>query len=291
MSHPDPTNATNGSGHYTKPRLDGAQVDRYREQGYLLVNEPVFERAKFQRLAAHFEGMLERWVEDPRMRSPEHMDTPHFMDPALFEWLFDEAVLDLVEPIIGPDIAVFSSHFICKPAETGKRVPWHEDSGYWRGRLEPMEVATVWLAIDPSTPENGCMRVVPGTHRSGAAGFSDYDPVDNPDTQVFANEIKRGQFDASQAVDCVLQPNEASLHNGRLIHGSNPNTGSIRRCGYTMRYMPTTVKHLGRPDGKADGFEVYLARGKDRAGNTYGDPTQPNHAWLEAHKDGFPAGH
>jgi len=277
--------------HYTRPRLDQGRVDHYRDAGCLLFNEPVFPPGKFERLKQHFEQMLDRWMDDPRMRSPEHMDTPHFLDPALFEWLFDDAVLDLVEPIIGPDIALFSSHFICKPAGQGKRVPWHEDSGYWRGRLDPMEVVTVWLAIDPSTPDNGCMRVIPGSHKTGAAGFSEYDPVADPDKQVFAREIKKGQFDESKAVDCVLQPNEASLHEGRLIHGSNPNTGSVRRCGYTMRYIPTTVKHLGRPDGKEDGFQIYLARGKDHAGNAYGDPSEPNHAWLEAHKDGFPAGH
>jgi len=277
--------------HYRKPRLTPDRVAAFGADGCLLFHEPVFAPAKFDRLKAHFEDMLDRWSSDPRMRSPEHMDVPHFLDPALFEWLFDDAVLDLVEPIIGPDIALFSSHFICKPAGHGKRVPWHEDSGYWRGRLEPMEVVTVWLAVDPSTTDNGCMRVIPGTHRAGAAGFSDYDPVEDPDSQVFAREIKKGQFDESRALDCVLGPNEASLHDGRLIHGSNPNTGAIRRCGYTMRFMPTTVKHQPRVGAAQDGFQVYLARGRDHAGNEYGDPTRPNHAWLEAHKDGFPAGH
>ena len=267
----------------TVPRLSSLQVDQFRRDGYLLPADPVFAPAKFARLQAHFETLLEAWLKDPRMRSPEHMDVPHFMHPSLFEWLFDDDVLDLVEPIIGPDIALFSSHFICKPAGTGKRVPWHEDSAYWKGRLEPMEVVTVWLAIDPSTPGNGCMRVIPGSHSNG---FSDYDAVDGP--AVFATEIKKGVFDESKAVDCVLRPNQCSLHDGKLIHGSAANTGTMRRCGYTMRFMPTSVKHHAGPD---DPFQIYLARGKDRAGNRYGDPTRPNTAWMEAHKDGFPAGH
>ncbi len=269
-------------------RLSPEQVERYRRDGYLLFREPVFEPGKFRRLADHFEQLLEKWQADPRMRSPEHMDTPHFLDPALFEWLFDDQVLDLVEPIIGPDIALFSSHFICKPAGTGKRVPWHEDSGYWRGRIDPMEVVTVWLAIDPSTPANGCMQVIPGTHRSGAGGFSEYETVEDASGNVFGTEIKRGQYDPSLAVDCVLEPNQASLHDGRLIHGSAANTGQQRRCGYTMRYMPTHVKLNPQ---RHDGFQVYLARGRDKAGNAYGDPTQVNQAWIDAHPDGFPAGH
>ena len=263
------------------PRLSPPQVDQYRREGFLIVDQPVFGVAKFERLRLHFEGLLQRWLADPRMRSPEHMDVPHFMHPSLFEWLFDDEVLDLVEPIIGPDIALFSSHFICKPAGTGKRVPWHEDSAYWKGRLDPMQVVTVWLAIDPSTPANGCMRVIPGTHGNG---FSDYDAVDGP--AVFGTEIRKGVFDEGKAVDCVLQPNHCSLHDGKLIHGSAANTGSMRRCGYTMRFMPTSVKLLAQ-----DHFQIYLARGRDKAGNTYADPTKPNTAWLDAHKDGFPAGH
>ena len=276
--------------HYTKPRLAGEQVQQYREEGYLILNEPVFAADKFDRLSQLFESMLAEWQSDPRMRSPEHMDVPHFLHPELFEFLFDDAVLDLVEPITGPDIALFSSHFICKPAGKGKRVPWHEDSGYWRGRLDPMEVVTVWLAIDPSTLANGCMQVIPGTHNTGAAGFSEYEAVADADKEVFDTEIRADQYDETKAVPCILEPNQASLHDGRLIHGSPPNDGAMRRCGYTMRFMPTTVKHTS-PSSKDDGFQIYLARGKDRAGNTYGDPTRQNTTWLEAHKNGWPAGH
>jgi hypothetical protein len=267
------------------PRLSAAEVEHYRREGYLIHNRPVFSPAKFGRLQSHFEGLLGRWLSDPRMRSPEHMDVPHFMDPALFEWLLDDDVLDLVEPILGPDIALFSSHFICKPAGTGKRVPWHEDSAYWRGRMEPMEVVTVWLAVDPSTPANGCMRVIPGTHRHG---YSEYEAIDKS-TAVFDSEIKRTQFDQSKAVDCVLAAGECSLHDGRLIHGSAANTGAMRRCGYTMRYISTRTRVTDL--GYAKGFQYYLARGRDHAGNKYADPGKINQAWIDAHKDGFPAGH
>ena len=265
-------------------RLDASQVEHYRREGYLLHNAPVFPAPRFAALKDKFEGLLGEWIAKGVSRSPEHMDVPHFWEPSLFDWLLDDAVLDLVESIIGPDIVLFSSHFICKPPAVGKRVPWHEDSAYWCGRLEPMEVATVWLAIDPSTPANGCMQVIPRTH---ANGFSDYEDVANPSQQVFGTEIKKGQFDESKAVNCVLKPNECSLHDGRMIHGSAANTGTMRRCGYTMRYMPATVKHHGE-DGP---FQIYLARGKDRAGNRYGDPGKVNRAWIDKYPDGQPAGH
>ena len=80
----------------------------------------------------------------------------------------------MIEPFLGPDIALWSSHFICKPPGHGRAAPWHEDSNYWRGMLEPQEVITVWLAIDESSRENGCMRVIPGSH---GHGFSEPDPT------------------------------------------------------------------------------------------------------------------
>ena len=265
-------------------RLTESQVAFYRKEGYLILNEPVFPQPRFDALKTRFEGLLHEWTAKGVSRSPEHMDVPHFWDPTLFGWLLDDSVLDIVESIIGPDIALWSSHFICKPAAIGKRVPWHEDSAYWKGRIDPMEVVTLWLAVDPSTPANGNMQVIPRTHYNG---FSQYEDVANPEKHVFSTEIKADQFDASTAVDCTLQPNQCSLHDGRLIHGSAANTGTMRRCGYTMRYMPTKVKHFSQNDA----FEIYLARGKDRAGNRYGDPTKANRAWIDAHPDGQPAGH
>lgn len=256
-------------------RLSNEEVEFFQRQGYLVLSRPVFPQAKFDALKDHFEEKLETWTQEGGGQSPEHMDVPHFTDTRLFAWLFADEVLDLAEPLVGPDIALWSSHFISKPPGVGKRVPWHEDSAYWGRVLDPMEVVTLWLAIDPSTPENGCLRVIPGSHRSGDSG---YRPVSDPEASVFATEIRPGQLDESQAVDIVLRPNECSIHHARLIHGSNPNRSATRRCGYTMRYVPTTSRF--RPETYAKAFQIYLARGRDQASNRYGDPTEVNEAWV-----------
>jgi chlorinating enzyme len=250
-----------------EPLLSAGQVSAFRSQGYLIIDKPIFPQNEFDALREHFERKLADLPPDVR---PEAMDVPHLSDTALFRWLLSDHVLDLVEPIIGPNIALFSSHFICKPKGNGKRVPWHEDSSYWKNMISPMEVVTIWLAIDPSTPVNGCMYVIPRTHEGPKKGFSDYDPVD-PAKNVFATEITKSQRDESKAVPCVLQPNQASLHDGRLMHGSEPNTSAIRRCGYTMRYMPTSVR---LNDEALAYHQIYLARGHDLAGNQYGDPAK-----------------
>jgi ectoine hydroxylase-related dioxygenase (phytanoyl-CoA dioxygenase family) len=254
-------------------RLSAEQVQDYRKNGFLLIDESVFPPEKFAAFSAHFEMHLKTWAEV--MGGPvEVIDRAHFIDPKLNDWLLAPEVLDLVEPLIGPDIALFASSCINKLDVVGKRVPWHEDGSYWKPLTENrIEVATVWLAVDPSTTENGCMRVIPGSHRERDRAHEQVSDV----SEVLLNKTVREElFDAATAVDCVLKPNQCSLHDAYLIHGSSGTTGKARRCGYQMRYMPTTVK-----SSDYQGQQVYLARGVDRAGNAYADPTRVNEKWVE----------
>jgi len=247
-------------------------VKRYEKDGYLILHNQVLPAEKFQRAKALCAEKFAEATKDGR--TPALIDCPHWSDPRMFEFICSDEMLDIVEPIIGPDIAVFACHLLRKPPAVGKRVPWHEDSAYWNGMLTPMEVSSITLAIEPSIPENGCLRVIPGTHRHG---YSEYSPLAKPDDQIFPIEIKAEQMDESKAVDLGLQPNEASIHECRIIHGSNPNTGSLLRSVLTVRYFSTRVKFTRQDNPKWGTFDfpIYLARGKDHAGNRYTDPTKP----------------
>ena len=239
---------------YEKPRLTHEQVEYYNDRGYVLCKQPIFPDSDFRRLKAIFEEDLEKY-------GSAGLDVIHFRDARLLEFLLSDTILDLVEPIIGPNIGLWSSHFISKEPKVGKATPWHEDSTYWNGRVSTMEgICTVWLAIDRATPENGSMAVIPGSH---SGGFSEYVPVD-ADKNIFSSEIK--EVDESKAVYFELEPNECSLHEARIIHGAKANTSDFRRAGYTMRYFPTTSKVY--PE-RNQGHKIWLARGKDVAGNSF----------------------
>lgn len=251
----------------TRGRISAEEVERFNEEGWLKFDEPVFSQEKFEALKDHFEAKLAQWPEDER---PEAMDTPHLIDPKLFEWALADEVVDIVEPILGPDIVLFSTHFICKPKGDGRRVPWHEDSAYWKTAIFPPEVVTVWLAIDPSTVENGCMHVIPRTHNTGRKGFSDYEPVDTS-TNVFDKEILPRQRRDELAIPIELEPNHASLHDSRLMHGSPANHSEKRRCGWTLRFMKASSRL--NPE-RHDTMKVYLARGRNLCDQPLGDPTR-----------------
>lgn len=239
-----------------KQRLDAESVSQYERDGYTLFKQQVFEPAKFGRLKEIFEEDLAAYGENG-------LDVIHFRDARLLEFLLSDEVLDLVEPVVGPNIGLWSSHFISKPPLIGKATPWHEDSTYWNGRVSTMAgICTVWLAMDRTFPENGSMAVIPGTHHNG---FSEYEPVD-ADQNIFSTAIRQEAIDESQAVFFSLEPGEASLHEGRIIHGAHANTSPYRRAGYTMRYFPTTSQVYAE---KNVGHKIWLARGKDMANNRF----------------------
>ncbi|MEL6152346.1 MAG: phytanoyl-CoA dioxygenase family protein [Chloroflexota bacterium] len=241
-------------------RINDATAQQYHKDGYILFDQPLFAPEKFARLAAIFEGLAAGVGEGKRT---DELDKPHFNDPRLFEFLMADEVLDIVEPLIGPNIGLWSSHFIAKEPFVGRATPWHEDSAYWKGRLDRMDqIVTVWLAIDKVDRENGCMRVIPGTH---SGGFSDYEAVDKANN-TFGSEIKAEQIDESKAVYFEREPGYASLHDGRIIHGAEANTSPRRRAGYTMRYFAMDMKFNPKAKGN-ETHKLWLCRGENVANN------------------------
>lgn len=162
-------------------------------------------------------------------------------DPFWLRLVADDRLLDLAEVFVGPDLALFASHYLAKPAHSGRPVLWHQDASYWP--LDPMHVVSLWLAVDPSTTENGCMQVIPGSHREGLHDLRDRDDVAN----VLGSETS-ATVDESLAVPIELEPGDVSIHHENLLHGSGPNRSPIRRCGLTIRYIPTTTRIVTEGD-------------------------------------------
>ncbi|MDP7399419.1 MAG: phytanoyl-CoA dioxygenase family protein [Lentisphaeria bacterium] len=246
--------------------LTDKEIAAYQRDGAIIVDRPVLPPEKFAGLQQITGEKFEAAAID--VPDVQLIDCPHWTDPAMFDWIFADELLDLVEPLTGPNIAVFASHFLRKLPERCKRVSWHEDSSYWKGRLEPMEVVSVLIALSPTTRENGCLRVIPGSHRHG---YSQYHDVDDQATEVFHSEIDADQFDESTAIDLVLEPNQASIHDSRIIHASDASSNPVTRICFAVRYISATVAYRGRVD---EIFPTYLARGEDPAGNHRGDPAQ-----------------
>ncbi len=246
--------------HLERP-ITSHDVASYRNDGFFLYHAQLLPPAMLAGLTELFEEHVAMLQEGQRT---DELNVPHFRDPRLLEFLLADEVLDLVEPFIGPNIGLWASHFISKEPRIGRATPWHEDSEYWNGRATTMEgIITIWLALDRATEDNGCMRVLPGSHLSG--GAREYESVDRR-TNLFPTQIKPEQVDEARAVALELDRGECSLHDARLVHGAKPNTSDTRRCGYTMRYFTTAIHFY--PE-RIVGHKLWLARGRDLGDNHY----------------------
>lgn len=230
--------------------LNDAQIQAYARDGYLFPIRVLSEaeaRAYRQRLeAAEASG-------DPRVK--QYLRTKSHL---VFTWcdalIRHPKVLDAVEDVIGPDILCWSSGFFNKEARDPAYVSWHQDLTYWG--LDPADIVTAWIALSPATPESGCMKFWPGSHK--------LEILPHKDTFAKQNLLSRGQeiqveVDERAVVFDVLQPGEMSLHHVKLVHGSEANRSGDRRIGFVIRYIPTYVRQVV---GEAD--SATLVRGVDR---------------------------
>lgn len=228
--------------------MSDSLLTAYVADGYCIARD-VLDPGLIQEASDHIAWLLSM---NPGLR-PEQLHTSLMRDDAFWVRLIsDDRLLDVAQEFIGPDIALFASHYISKPPFDGQPVLWHQDGSYWP--LEPMRVVTLWLAVDDSTPQNGCMRVVPGSHRMDFKPH--YDKRDG--ANVLGSQIDPAAVDESKAVDIILRAGDVSIHHPNIIHGSNPNRSPNRRAGLTIRYIPTTTLiNGGQPWASA-----FLLRGR-----------------------------
>jgi hypothetical protein len=230
-------------------RLSEEQSARYRRDGILFPLRVLETHEAAQALAD-----LERIESRRAGRLPPLLNAkPHLLMPWAWDIVHDTRILDAVEDVLGPDILCWATSFIVKDSNDGRYVAWHQDATYWG--LSSPEAVTVWIALTPSTKENGCVRFLPGTHRKTHLHI---------DTQDSLNLLGRRErvaqtIDETQAIDAELAPGDASLHDALILHGSDPNQTGGRRIGFSVRYIPASLRHVGPGRNSAT-----LVRGRDR---------------------------
>lgn len=207
-------------------------VDLYNEQGYL-TGIPVYSNEETAGLL-HTYHRLRALL--PLGVSTQRMDWWHGEDKELWDICTHPSILDCVESILGQDFYVWGTQFFTKEPGDGKTTPWHQDAFYWP--LSPHKAVTVWLAFAESNEKNGCMRVIPGSHRAGKMRYRKSDK----ESDVLDMEIETGSFHIQNAASLLLKAGEISLHDDNIVHGSDANFSSSLRCGLTIRYAASEVK-------------------------------------------------
>ena len=249
--------------------LTTGQIDQYKQDGYIVPD---------YRISSDFLEAIDIKVSDLLSRHPEFRDNCSALlrqDIAFSKFCSAPGLLDMVCQLIGPDIALWNMSLFGKPACNGKATPWHQDGEYWP--IRPLATCSVWIAIDDSTVENGCLQVMAGSHRARSLSSHRHNPSDE---LTLHEELESSEFDPSAATNLVLERGQVSFHDVYLMHGSEPNRSDKMRRAMTMRLMPTTshydravanqmhqrhVKTYGSKINFADN-PVFLLRGIDRCG-------------------------
>ncbi len=252
--------------------LEAERIQEFEEQGFVS-GVKIFDREAADRIRDQFDALEAREGRDKCLIG---LQDEHFRSKFVWGVATHPKVLGCLEAVMGMNIMLLGSHFFCKYPESKrpeggapeKFVAWHQDVTYWG--LEPPYAITAWFAVDDSEVDNGCMRVIPGTHRNGIREHGKSGQKGN--LLSINQEVPVDPEENERAVDLILKAGEISLHHGVLIHGSNPNRSNRRRCGLTIRYVPTSVKHVR--SGTTPRYRPILVRGEDtyRHSEEWGQP-------------------
>jgi hypothetical protein len=209
------------------------QVAAFNRDGYLKPFR-IFDDREIAELREYFDKLLAKYVAEGK--DSYSISSAHLRHGRVWDVLTHPRIVRIVADLLGPSVVAWGSHFFCKMPGDGKTVSWHQDSSYWP--LTPSKAVTVWLAIDDADPENANMRFIPGTHVLGHLTYqlSETDPS-NVLNQTVPEVEKYGS-----PVDVQLKAGEASVHSDLLLHGSEANQSTRRRCGLTLRYTTGDVK-------------------------------------------------
>jgi len=216
--------------------LSNEQVQQYHEQGYVNLGPIVSE-----------EGLAEIAAEEHRLRNAKKRDT--WADPEKNRAVFFGGLCDFSQPLrklctrgahveamtelIGPNVALFFNQMVTKHPDketTRSSFPWHQDNGY--AQLDPDNNITVWMAIDEATLENGCIWVIPGSHKHGLIEHNKQQ--DNWYQEVAVEE---------EGTPNPVKAGEAIAFSAYTLHCSKLNTTNHPRRAFFMQYSEADAVH------------------------------------------------
>jgi non-heme Fe2+,alpha-ketoglutarate-dependent halogenase len=240
--------------------LTPGQIAAFNRDGYL-AGIRIFDQEEITGIRCYFDELLARTL--AAGGDSYSISTAHLRYGRVYDLLTHPRIVACVKDLIGESVIGWGSHFFCKMPGDGKRVSWHQDSSYWP--LSPSMAVTAWLAIDDANVENACMRYIPGSHHLGHLTYT----LNENDEANVLNQTVADAETLGEPVNVELNAGEISIHSDLLLHGSEANQSSKRRCGLTLRYCPAIVRA-----GLGWNAKGVVVSGKDETGH-WANPPRP----------------
>ena len=211
------------------------QIEQYHDEGFICPIRVISEKDALS-IKTQLEEVEAQYPEEINAQSRNNL---HLSFSFLDALAHNKTIVDAIEDLIGPDIALWASVMFIKEPSSKQYVSWHQDATYMG--LDSFDFPTPWIALSPSNLDTGCMTMISGSHKLKIQKHED--------TYAENNILTRGQaiksVDKSKAVDLILRPGEMSIHHGAIIHGSQPNNSNQRRIGFSLQsYVPPSIRQV-----------------------------------------------
>ena len=215
--------------------LTKEQIEQYHDEGFISPLRVISE-ADALSIKTQLEEVEAQYPEEINAESRNNL---HLSFAFLDALAHNTTIVDAMEDLIGPDIALWASVMFIKEPSSKQYISWHQDATYMG--LDSVDFPTPWIALSPSNIETGCMTMISGSHKSEIRKHED--------TYAENNILTRGQVipnvDENKAVDLILRPGEMSIHHGAIIHGSQPNNSDQRRIGFSLQsYISPEIRQV-----------------------------------------------
>lgn len=206
--------------------------DQYEQDGYVIL-EGLFSEDEVTALKVEKRRVMERVREE---RGPDALKHGVYVGMAAASPRFREAAAQpalaaVLKSLIGEHVLFLSDKVVFKDASVDFGSPWHQDYPYWKGSNK----VSVWIALDDAVPENGCLRVVPGSHK---LGYVQHDG--KPDGNGFVNRLTSESVDSARIVDLPAKRGTAIVFHDLLFHSSYPNESGADRVALISTYKDGT---------------------------------------------------
>lgn len=224
--------------------ISNEKIKHFKEEGYFILDR-FFSESEMNELTSRIDGCVEEHVEAMKAkdnqegisRANEITFTAHMVKKDAYAQKFcaQDKFVDFTTKLLGPEVALFWDQAVYKRPETDKDFPWHQDNGY--GLVLSEEYVTCWIALEDATIDNGCIWIMPRSHKQGI--------VEHKSTPIGW----QCYFGEDPGVPVPLKKGSMVVFSSLLFHRSGPNISQDIRKGYIVQYFPTHTLNVksGKP--------------------------------------------
>jgi phytanoyl-CoA hydroxylase len=254
--------------------LSSTVVDAYKRDGYIVI-ENLLDESIVDRAIAAIDRLLDGSIEGfraiqweasardklPRMDLAQRRDAVRkvfkYVDfqPDLRDIVYAPTILGLARDLLGDEPGLYMDQALLKPPGIGREKPWHQDKAFF-DIPGSAPVVGLWIALDEAVPENGCMHIIPGSHKDGPSLH-----FTRRDFQICDSDIVRDRI-----VAVPLKPGSCLVFDGLLHHGTPANRGGKRRWALQIHYSIASALSLDpsmRAEYAKQRLDTFGSDGKD----------------------------